>query len=55
MPQLTFYTNPQSRGRIAHWMLEELGEPYETVWLGRHGEVTQLADSRGQKRHGRVW
>lgn len=27
---LTFYTNPQSRGRITHWMLEELGEPYET-------------------------
>ena len=27
---LTFYTNPQSRGRIARWMLEELGQPYET-------------------------
>lgn len=27
---LIFYTNPQSRGRITHWMLEELGEPYET-------------------------
>jgi glutathione S-transferase len=27
---LTFYTNPQSRGRIAHWMLEEVAEPYET-------------------------
>lgn len=33
MPSLTLYTNPQSRGRIAHWMMEELGEPYETVWL----------------------
>ena len=33
MPTLTLYTNPQSRGRIAHWMMEELGEPYETVWL----------------------
>lgn len=30
---LTFYTNPMSRGRIARWMLEELGEPYETVLL----------------------
>ena len=30
---LTFYTNPQSRGRIARWMLEEVGEPYETVVL----------------------
>lgn len=33
MSTLTYYTNPQSRGRIAHWMLEELAEPYETVWL----------------------
>ena len=31
---LTFYTNPMSRGRIVRWMLEELGEPYETVLLG---------------------
>ncbi len=33
MTTLVFYTNPQSRGRIAHWMLEEIAEPYETVWL----------------------
>lgn len=33
MNALSFYTNPQSRGRIAHWMLEELGVPYDTVWL----------------------
>ncbi|MFM2418092.1 MAG: hypothetical protein RL385_2815 [Pseudomonadota bacterium] len=26
--KLVLYTNPMSRGRIAHWMLEELGEPY---------------------------
>lgn len=30
---LVFYTNPQSRGRIARWMLEEIGRPYETVVL----------------------
>lgn len=33
MSQLVLYTNPQSRGRIAHWMLEEVGQPYDTVWL----------------------
>lgn len=26
---LIFYTNPQSRGQIVRWMLEELAEPYE--------------------------
>jgi predicted DNA-binding transcriptional regulator YafY len=25
---LVFYTNPQSRGGIVHWMLEEIGRPY---------------------------
>jgi glutathione S-transferase len=27
---LVFYTNPRSRGRIARWMLEEIGAPYRT-------------------------
>ncbi|MEA3030244.1 MAG: glutathione S-transferase [Sphingomonadales bacterium] len=31
---LTFYTHPQSRGRVIRWMLEEVGAPYETVVLG---------------------
>lgn len=30
MVDLTFYTNPQSRGRIVRWMLEEIGQPYQT-------------------------
>ncbi|HET9810351.1 MAG TPA: glutathione S-transferase family protein [Sphingomicrobium sp.] len=30
MAELIFYTNPQSRGRIIRWMLEELGQPYDT-------------------------
>ena len=33
MTELTFYTNPMSRGRIIRWALEEFGEPYETVLL----------------------
>jgi len=31
--KLVLYTNPQSRGRIARWMLEEVGQPYETEVL----------------------
>ena len=30
---LTFYTHPVSRGRVARWMLEETGLPYEEVIL----------------------
>ena len=30
MTDLIFYTNPQSRGRIVRWILEELGAQYET-------------------------
>ncbi|WP_309662119.1 glutathione S-transferase family protein [Sphingomonas sp.] len=33
MADLIFYTNPQSRGQTVRWMLEEVGEPYETVIL----------------------
>ena len=31
--ELTFYTNPKSRGRIVRWMLEETGAPYTTEIL----------------------
>lgn len=31
--ELVFYTNPMSRGRIARWMLEEVGQPYRTEIL----------------------
>ncbi len=31
---LVLYTNPMSRGRIARWMLEEIGEPYDVEILG---------------------
>lgn len=36
---LTFYTNPMSRGQIARWMLEETGAPYETVVLSYDGDM----------------
>ena len=31
--ELIFYTNPMSRGQTIRWMLEEVGEPYETEIL----------------------
>ena len=31
--ELIFYTNPQSRGNIVQWMLEEIGAPYRTEVL----------------------
>lgn len=33
MSKLVFYTNPQSRGRMVRWMLEEVGVPYDTEIL----------------------
>jgi glutathione S-transferase len=33
MSDLIFYHNPMSRGRIAHWMLEEIGVPYTVKLL----------------------
>ena len=36
---IIFYTNPWSRGRIVHWLLEELGVPYTTHWLAYGGEM----------------
>jgi glutathione S-transferase len=39
MSELVFYTNPQSRGRIAHWMIEETGLPYRTVWVAFGAEM----------------
>ncbi|PCI77144.1 MAG: glutathione S-transferase [SAR86 cluster bacterium] len=40
---ITFYTNPQSRGQIVHWLLEELGVPYDTVWI-EYGEQMKSAE-----------
>jgi glutathione S-transferase len=42
MTDLIFYTNPQSRGRMVRWMLEEVGAPYETEVI----QYDQLKDPR---------
>ncbi len=39
MSSMTFYTNPQSRGRIVRWMLEEIGQPYEVQVLEFGGNI----------------
>lgn len=42
MRKLTFYTNPQSRGRIVRWMLEEIGVDYE-LEIMEYGEHIKSA------------
>jgi glutathione S-transferase len=37
--ELVFYTNPQSRGRLVRWMLEEVGQPYRTEVLDYVGSM----------------
>ncbi len=39
MADVTFYTNPMSRGQIARWMLEEVGADYEQVLLDYGGSM----------------
>jgi glutathione S-transferase len=41
--ELVFYHNPMSRGRIARWMLEEIGHPYRTEILD-YGTTMKAAD-----------
>ncbi|CAN7594900.1 glutathione S-transferase family protein [Phenylobacterium sp. LjRoot225] len=37
--KLVFYTNPMSRGRIIRWMLEEVGQPYQTHVLDYGADI----------------
>jgi glutathione S-transferase len=37
--ELVLYTNPMSRGRVARWMLEEIGAPYRTEILDYAGSM----------------
>lgn len=39
MHELTLYTNPNSRGRIVRWLLEELGVPYQVKLLQYGGDM----------------
>ena len=41
--ELVFYTHPMSRGRIARWMLEEVGQPYRTEILD-YGTTMKAAE-----------
>ena len=50
---LTLYTHPMSRGRIARWMLEEVGAPYETVLVG-FGPEMQKSEYRAINPMGKV-
>ena len=51
--QLTFYTNPMSRGRVARWMLEETGLPYDTVLLD-YGTTMKAPEYRAVNPMGKV-
>ena len=51
--EITFYTNPRSRGRIARWMLEEVGRPYRTVFLD-FGPAMQTPEYRRLNPMGKV-
>lgn len=51
--ELVLYTNPMSRGRIARWMLEEIGAPYRTEVLG-YGPAMKSPEYRAINPMGKV-
>jgi len=50
---LHLYSNPASRGRIARWMLEEVGEPYTVEYL-EYGSEMKSDAFRGINNMGKV-
>lgn len=57
MANLTLYTHPMSRGRIARWMLEEVGQPYkmEIIQFGGSSDDYRAVNPMGKVpaiRHG---
>lgn len=53
MADLTLYTNPMSRGRIARWMVEETDQPYDTV-IVPFGPAMKSAEYRALNPMGKV-
>ena len=51
--ELVLYTNPMSRGRIARWMLEEVGQPYRAE-IVEFGPAMKGPDYRGVNPMGKV-
>lgn len=51
--KITFYTNPMSRGRIARWMLEEIGADYNTE-IVEYGPPMKSADYLAMNPMGKV-
>lgn len=45
MAEITFYTNPMSRGQIARWALHEAGADYETVLVDWMNKPRALLDA----------
>jgi glutathione S-transferase len=53
MTSITLYSNPRSRGRIARWMLEEVGADYEVAWID-FDDPGQVAEFRTVNPMGKV-
>jgi len=51
--ELVLYTHPMSRGRIARWMLEEIGRPYRAEVMG-FGDPMKSAGYRALNPMGKV-
>lgn len=51
--EIVLYANPMSRARMARWMLEEVGEPYRTQYLG-YGAPMKTAEYKALNPMGKV-
>ncbi len=53
MADITFYTHPMSRGQTVRWMLEEVGQPYDTEILD-YGSTMKAEPYRSVNPMGKV-